>query len=312
MFAAVVLPLGALALVGGLYSVFYAPDEGEQRDQAVVLSEAERAASNELAMLDSDKDGLRDWEETLWETDPHNTDTDGDGTLDGDEIGRGRDPRKAGPDDVLEENFEIGEQQYFEPSTSTDPTEALAKNFFTEYLALKKEGDFNPANQQELVQNLVDSAPSGNEPRKYTLSDLRLIQNPADADRRTYQDQLDHTLRQLLSLRGNELIMFRLILEQNRTEYLSRLESTANTYDTVRNEMLDLAVPADIGKDHLAIINGLSQMEFIVRTFLAYREDPMSSIAALKRYEPTRQSVRKATENLVAYFTKHNIALGES
>ncbi len=33
--------------------------------------------------LDSDSDGLKDWEETLWGTDPKNPDTDGDGTEDG-------------------------------------------------------------------------------------------------------------------------------------------------------------------------------------------------------------------------------------
>ncbi len=34
--------------------------------------------------LDSDSDGLKDWEEALWGTDPHNPDTDGDGVSDGD------------------------------------------------------------------------------------------------------------------------------------------------------------------------------------------------------------------------------------
>lgn len=48
---------------------------------------------------DSDSDGLPDLVENLYRTDPNKTDTDEDGTNDGDEIALGRDPAKKGPDD---------------------------------------------------------------------------------------------------------------------------------------------------------------------------------------------------------------------
>ena len=41
---------------------------------------------------DTDQDGLKDWEEVLWKTDPNNPDTDGDGVNDGDEVVQGRSP----------------------------------------------------------------------------------------------------------------------------------------------------------------------------------------------------------------------------
>jgi len=50
---------------------------------------------------DSDNDGLKDWEEALWKTDPQNPDTDGDGTPDGKEVAEGRNPAIPGPDDYL-------------------------------------------------------------------------------------------------------------------------------------------------------------------------------------------------------------------
>jgi hypothetical protein len=54
-----------------------------------------------LTDLDSDSDGLKDWEENLYRTDPHKPDTDGDETPDGEEIKLGRDPTKKGPNDKL-------------------------------------------------------------------------------------------------------------------------------------------------------------------------------------------------------------------
>lgn len=50
---------------------------------------------------DSDNDGLSNHEESYWNTDFQNPDTDGDGFLDGEEVASGHDPLKPGPDDAL-------------------------------------------------------------------------------------------------------------------------------------------------------------------------------------------------------------------
>lgn len=55
--------------------------------------------------VDTDGDGLKDWEEDLWQTDRNKTDTDADGTSDGAEIEARRDPTKAGPDDSLADSY---------------------------------------------------------------------------------------------------------------------------------------------------------------------------------------------------------------
>jgi len=48
-----------------------------------------------VASLDSDSDGLKDWEESLWGTDPNKADTDGDGYTDKEEVDGGYDPLDA-------------------------------------------------------------------------------------------------------------------------------------------------------------------------------------------------------------------------
>ncbi|MCH7529851.1 hypothetical protein IIB50_01915 [Patescibacteria group bacterium] len=52
--------------------------------------------------LDSDDDGLKDWEEVLWGTDPFNPDTDNDGTDDGVEIAVDRNPLVSSSGGVLD------------------------------------------------------------------------------------------------------------------------------------------------------------------------------------------------------------------
>src|SRR3990167_5240292 len=56
---------------------------------------------------DADHDGLTNREESYWNTDFENPDTDGDGFLDGEEVASGHDPLKPGPDDLLDTSKNI-------------------------------------------------------------------------------------------------------------------------------------------------------------------------------------------------------------
>mgnify|MGYP001618473286 FL=1 len=51
---------------------------------------------------DPDNDGLKNWEEEIYKTDPRNPDSDGDGYLDGEEVASGYDPAIKSPNDALE------------------------------------------------------------------------------------------------------------------------------------------------------------------------------------------------------------------
>lgn len=61
----------------------------------------ERNIPEEMSLNDSDKDGLVDVLETIFSTDPNNSDTDGDGYLDGNEIIHGYNPTKKAPGDKV-------------------------------------------------------------------------------------------------------------------------------------------------------------------------------------------------------------------
>ena len=89
--------MGVVAVVLVLWWVGGKVERGELGDALYVAS----STAQKTVTLDSDRDGLKDWEELLWKTDKTNADTDGDGTSDGEELALGRDPRKKGSGDKL-------------------------------------------------------------------------------------------------------------------------------------------------------------------------------------------------------------------
>ncbi|KKS12932.1 MAG: hypothetical protein UU70_C0028G0001, partial [Candidatus Yanofskybacteria bacterium GW2011_GWA1_41_6] len=59
---------------------------------------------------DADHDGLTNREESYWNTDFQNPDTDGDGFKDGEEVASGHDPLKPGPNDLLDNPANLTEK----------------------------------------------------------------------------------------------------------------------------------------------------------------------------------------------------------
>src|SRR3989344_5268420 len=93
-----ILAIISLIFLGGLvYVLFYMEDT-----ETCVSPSVSTVTTNRLLAKDTDEDGLKDWEEQLWKSDPLKPDSDSDGTPDGLEIKNGRNPTVAGPNDKLD------------------------------------------------------------------------------------------------------------------------------------------------------------------------------------------------------------------
>jgi hypothetical protein len=121
---------------------------------------------------DTDSDGLKDWQEDLFRTDPANPDTDGDGFLDGEEINSSHNPLIKSP----------GDTQVFHPLPLGDKYNLTKKvlsdenldTLFTSYLEQKAEYVNNntqlAASQEDFTANV--GATTISEMWKRALGDL--------------------------------------------------------------------------------------------------------------------------------------------
>lgn len=145
----------AFGVILGGWLILYAINRlGFSTKETLTPQEIVSVKAYDLVSKDSDNDGLKDWEEVIWNTDPQNSDTDGDGTQDGEEITLHRDPMIAGPNDYLigykPESTAINNQ-----ATSTF-TNQLSNDFLTRYFLTKGLNDGAPID--EMQKNDLNSA----------------------------------------------------------------------------------------------------------------------------------------------------------
>ena len=125
------------------------------------VSAAENQRTQEITQKiiqkDSDNDGLKDWEEVLWKTDPNNPDTDEDGMNDNEEVLIGRDPLTEGEGNINKVITEEGNESQTTQTTLTQ-TDILAREIFTGYVALKQNDGLGTQEQDEFIQKITSNS----------------------------------------------------------------------------------------------------------------------------------------------------------
>ena len=94
----IVIILAVVLIIGG---VIFVLKYSSRESLLGIKFGSKNSKISEENFKDSDNDGLRDWEEELFGTDPLNPDTDGDGYLDGEEVNSGHNPLVKAPGDNL-------------------------------------------------------------------------------------------------------------------------------------------------------------------------------------------------------------------
>jgi len=270
-----------LALIGG--GVFFARTYfGEKGDIAVKNSAYDTPAQNTLP--DSDGDGLKDWEELLWGTDPRNPDTDSDGTSDGDEVKMGRDPLKPGPDDAFPElpPNENKENTYTQPETLTDAVGSYAAQ---QYLITKlQNGAFNP---QELSQYLAQSLGSVTvgESDLYRHKDIIIVQNTDPEYLRKFA---------LTTMKISRDIMQTDFPYYQFEEYdaaTDRFQPHITIYQKTEGQLLLQEVPATYALQYLQLLNNTKKAKEALIAIKRMEYDPLLAIVGTLEFEKALRNI---------------------
>lgn len=262
-------------------------------------------------VADSDGDGLKDWEEELWNTDTLKADTDGDGTNDAEEIKNGRNPLIAGPSDTLDP---VSAAAKVNPDAKKDipDTERLARELFATYLASRKEGI--PLSENEIatmVNTVTASVPADSAPR-FTERDLTARAGETAREFRAYGSALGAAFNKPWPGSENELAVFERAIQDPNEETarldLATLTPVAFAYQSLSKNFVSIPVPAAARALHLRSANALAEIGEAVRGMGFAFDDPVKAFAATARYLDAGERLGESLKGLRALLESQGVS----
>lgn len=274
--------------------------------------------------LDSDADGLRDWEEPLYNTDPQNPDTDNDNYKDGEEISSGYDPTIPAPNDKKSE---------FAFSPRPVP-QTLTENLTEQLFFLIAEKQINPADAQkalfspELMQSQSYAA-IGTAFENLVLSHKNLYELPEISDdiinisndnsekaKEEYAKKLKEISNVILEKNLTIDRIIEIFEEATYTKDFSMTRKIRDIFKKNYNKLIVLPVPLDflqIHKNDLVYLAGMIQ---ILSDVELIEKDPIRGAIAAEKLEVLTKFISESYEyqtgeSLPIDFTKEAIEFEE-
>ena len=255
--------------------------------------------------IDTDLDGLPDWKEKLYGSNPYVVDSDEDGTRDGDEIRVGRNP--AVPNTAMSGEAVNDKLAYLEdPDIATSSTDLLGikKEFFARYLAEGskevKETTFRDLIQKVDVKAFVP---------RHELLDLTISSDNSTEGVRAYVNAFGLIIKKYLNhrMKESEDQLIKAALTRSDKGTIEELQLLSIDYKNFAADLLALEVPSALARAHLLTVNGYEGMGRGILGITRAHEDPLYAAAAYEAYLKYRLDVVNGYAFVVVYVGNEGI-----
>ncbi len=263
--------------VGAWWYAYKNPKENPDKKNIVMGALKLREDQLEKLNQDSDADGLKDWEETIFGTDNNNPDTDGDGTKDGDEVIQSRDPLVKGPND------KIAPKEAVSKTAQTNITSDFTKKFLQGPIAQIISGakpSLDPQSVEAYAERLLNRSILSSAPTIKATEVKVGSDNSAEAIEGYFKSFSEIFLN--LQARGeNEMDITVRAFKEQEYEELAKLDEYARAYDKAITRLKALSTPLSLKTFHTDILNYLLKFKLSVELMRNAESDPIQAMLVI-------------------------------
>ncbi len=227
---------------------------------------------------DSDGDRLKDWEEALWGLSPVNTDSDGDGVGDYQEVENRQKTVTDVPAIVL---------NGIDPDdTPPTPTELAGRILVSQFLTAKEAGVPLEEDSIALAGELALS--TADLDRTYPVAstaDLTII--PGTMSAKAYGNAIGTALTNTSGAAATSefAVMIGYIQNSDSEKLETDMAAVVEQYDTTIDNFISMGISADRVAAHLALTNALIAVRTDLVDLSKVGDNPLMAIAALDAYQ---------------------------
>lgn len=250
----------------------------------------------DLISRDTDLDGVIDWQESLYGTDPTKADTDDDGVPDNIEIARmtGQNPENG----ELNLNIDIQEDR--------TQTGQLSKELFSTLAALNQAGQVDQETIDKLSASLADKIQSSLVERVFTMADLKILKTDTVQDVKNYNDKLNSIYAQYKAELIVPEVLAKFIIDEDTVDdsALLELDIIIKQTNSVTSELIKVGVPKSLTSLHLDFLNKLVRFSENLSNLKFYDSDPILAMGSITQYETDVANLELAANNLTNAINK--------
>ena len=251
---------------------------------------------SELVNTDTDLDGVMNWEEGLWGTNPTLKDTDGDGEEDGAEIEKLK-LEKGGDEEATK--TEGGNEVLTE-------TDKFSRELFSTIVALNQAGEIDEASADKLTESLAKEIKNSVPRKVFVLSDIKTTPDNSTTSVQTYLTNLDN-INKKYPVSQNVLDILKEFVndgENVNSEALSKLDIIIKQKSLTITDFAKMSVPQDLAQMHLDMLNALQRVVENIEDMQMFEVDPIVAMGAISKYEENGDLLQSALTKLGDFLIK--------
>jgi len=256
------------------------------------------------ASKDSDNDGLPDWEEVLYGTDPHNPHSISPTLTDGEAVAQGLVTLKfkSATSTVMSSKDIPGVDAT--PSTITDQ---FSHKLIGQYLLTRGKTQPAPSDIATFVeQGVTGLKDSHSIPDAFNQGQVKVSGSGPDA-LLAYQATVEPIILKIDAGKpADEVQSFSDAVNKGDTKALVTVRKYADAYAVAARALMKVSVPSELAVSHLAFANNLMHVSESVSDLGAYDTDPIRTMLGLATYQTSTSAVIKAMKDMNAQITSEN------
>lgn len=238
--------------------------------QGLIVARSQQGLE-ELNQKDADGDGLPDWKEALWQLDPANPDTDGNGVLDGEQI-------------RLREK-ELQESGSASDSTKMSTTDMLARDIYTAVTVLDQSGELTPENRERLTQQIQTSIYDAVPTVKYTTADVQIVASNNET-RAGYVNLLQKQLNQFSPEDFSTVLESATVTDRSQINPV-QVAAVIKKYDAIVTNLLKIPVPSNLAESHIQLVNVMVRLTSNLAGISSVDTDPLAGFVGVVQIQDT-------------------------
>ncbi|MEK9161071.1 MAG: thrombospondin type 3 repeat-containing protein [Patescibacteria group bacterium] len=256
------------------------------------------------ATKDTDSDGLPDWQEQLYNTDPKNPSSVDPSMTDSEAVAAGLvKPKFESTDVSVAVPIDSVPGVQAAPETVTD---RFARKFFEEYLLMRGPSGLTTDSLLSFINTKVAELAANNEiPKAYTNKDVR-ASTSGEVGLRAYATGADLALiASTNNATEDAMYYFGKVTYENDTTALTQLKAIGAAYEKVAESYIRIPAPPELALIHLRFANALALMGTVINDLVAVNEDPLRAFLVLGQYE---YAAKEMADSILAFDAVYDAA----